>query len=75
MFCVSFPYYEFNSLTAECANMTQHDYFKILDYSVLTSGLFLFSEHLHDEYTVHTPIYQDDVNKIHPALIMCDWYD
>ncbi|GBN59416.1 hypothetical protein AVEN_143125-1 [Araneus ventricosus] len=46
--------------------MNQHVYFNILDDQVLP-----FSQHLHDEYALVTPIFQDDNNTVHRAGRIC----
>ncbi|GBM12930.1 hypothetical protein AVEN_163992-1 [Araneus ventricosus] len=50
--------------------MNQHVYFNILDDQVLP-----FSQHLHDEYALVTPIFQDDNSTVHRAGRMCDRFD
>ncbi|GBN00545.1 hypothetical protein AVEN_61454-1 [Araneus ventricosus] len=50
--------------------MNQHVYFNILDDQVLA-----FSQHLHVEYAVVTPIFQDDYSTVHRAGRICDWFD
>ncbi|GBM07667.1 hypothetical protein AVEN_228166-1 [Araneus ventricosus] len=50
--------------------MNQHVYFNILDDLVLP-----FSQHLHDEYALVTPIFQDDNSAVHRAGRICDWFD
>ncbi|GBL90922.1 hypothetical protein AVEN_28019-1 [Araneus ventricosus] len=34
-----------------------------------------FSQHLHDEYALVTPIFQDDNSTVHRAGRICDWFD
>ncbi|GBN33639.1 hypothetical protein AVEN_50036-1 [Araneus ventricosus] len=34
-----------------------------------------FSQHLHDEYALVTPIFQDDNSTLHPAGRICYWFD
>ncbi|GBN57520.1 hypothetical protein AVEN_44516-1 [Araneus ventricosus] len=46
--------------TAVTTNMNQHVYFNILHDQVLP-----FSQHLHDEYALVTPIFQDDNSTVH----------
>ncbi|GBO18736.1 hypothetical protein AVEN_171943-1 [Araneus ventricosus] len=50
--------------------MNQHVYFNILDHQVLP-----FSQHLHDEFALATPISQDDNSTVHRAGRICDWFD
>ncbi|GBM29268.1 hypothetical protein AVEN_155221-1 [Araneus ventricosus] len=50
--------------------MNQHVYFNIQDDQVLP-----FSQHLHDEYTLVTPIFQDDNSTVHRAGRICDLFD
>ncbi|GBN67452.1 hypothetical protein AVEN_204816-1 [Araneus ventricosus] len=50
--------------------MNQHVYFNILDGQELP-----FSQHLHHEYALVTPIFQDDNSTVHRAGRICDWFD
>ncbi|KMQ82236.1 caax protease, partial [Lasius niger] len=44
----------------------EHVYLNILDEQVLP-----FSQHIHDEYAVETPIFQDDNSTVHRAGKIC----
>jgi hypothetical protein len=48
--------------------MNQFVYFNILDDQLLP-----FSQYLHNEYAIDTPIFPDDNSKVHRAKRICDW--
>ena len=48
--------------------MNQEVYLNILNEQVLT-----FGQHLHDEYAIANPIFQDDNCRVHRAR--CYWFD
>lgn len=49
--------------------MNQYVYFNILGDQVLP-----FRQHLHDEFAVDTPIFQDDDSKVHQYGRICDLF-
>ncbi|GBN04018.1 hypothetical protein AVEN_198678-1 [Araneus ventricosus] len=50
--------------------MNKHVYFNVLDDLVLS-----FSQQLHDEFALVTPIFQNDNSTVHRAGRICDWFD
>ncbi|GBN31854.1 hypothetical protein AVEN_39272-1 [Araneus ventricosus] len=53
------------------------DFVKANRFSVQSAGACVlpFSQHLHDEYALVTPIFQDDNSTAHLAGRICDWFD